>query len=47
MEYLAEFTSDQAWGPDGYLSEKGLISMSDEERAKFQKDGQELAQLER
>lgn len=47
MEYLAEFTSDQAWGPDGYLSEKGLISMPDEERAKFQKDGQELAQLER
>jgi len=22
-EYLAEFTSEKAWGKDGYLSEKG------------------------
>jgi phosphate transport system substrate-binding protein len=32
-EYLAEFTSDKAWGPDGYLADKGLIPMPDEERA--------------
>jgi phosphate transport system substrate-binding protein len=31
-EYLAEFTSEKAWGKDGYLSEKGLIPMSDAER---------------
>jgi phosphate transport system substrate-binding protein len=37
-EYLKEFTSDKAWGPDGYLSEKGMIPMPDEERAKFRKD---------
>ena len=24
-EYLAEFTSDRAWGKEGYLAEKGLI----------------------
>ena len=31
-EYLAEFTSDKAWGPDGYLSDRGLIPMPDKER---------------
>jgi phosphate transport system substrate-binding protein len=31
-EYLKEFTSEKAWGPDGYLSEKGLIPMPDDER---------------
>ena len=34
-EYLAEFTSDKAWGAEGYLSEKGLIPMPDDERAKY------------
>ena len=34
-EYLAEFTSNKAWGPEGYLSEKGLIPMPDTERAEF------------
>lgn len=33
--YLAEFTSDKAWGPEGYLAEKGMIPMSSEERAEF------------
>ena len=26
-EYLAEFTSEKAWGEDGYLAEKGMIPM--------------------
>ncbi|MBK8175048.1 MAG: PstS family phosphate ABC transporter substrate-binding protein [Rhodospirillales bacterium] len=26
-EYIAEFTSEKAWGPDGYLAEKGLIAL--------------------
>lgn len=30
-EYLAEFTSEDAFGEDGYLAEKGLIPMQDEE----------------
>jgi len=34
-QYLDEFTSDKAWGPEGYLSEKGLIPMPDAERAKY------------
>ncbi len=32
--YLAEFTSEKAWGPDGYLADKGLIPMPDAERTK-------------
>ncbi len=32
-EYLAEFTSEKAMGEDGYLSDKGLIPLPDDERA--------------
>ncbi len=31
-EYIEEFTQEDAWGPDGYLVEKGLIPLLDEER---------------
>jgi phosphate transport system substrate-binding protein len=31
--YLAEFTSDRATGDDGYLADKGLIPLPDQERA--------------
>jgi phosphate transport system substrate-binding protein len=37
-EYLAEFTSERAWGPDGYLSDKGLIPMPDDERKQMATD---------
>jgi phosphate transport system substrate-binding protein len=30
--YLREFTSERAWGEEGYLSERGLIPMPDAER---------------
>ena len=33
-EFLAEFTSEKAWGKDGYLSEHGLVPMRDAERRK-------------
>jgi phosphate transport system substrate-binding protein len=32
-EYLKEFTSEKAWGEDGYLSERGLIPLPDAERS--------------
>lgn len=32
-EYLAEFTSEAAAGEDGYLADKGLIPLPDEDRA--------------
>jgi phosphate transport system substrate-binding protein len=44
-EYLAEFTSDKAWGPDGYLAEKGMIPMPEAERAKFQASVRDLQAL--
>jgi phosphate transport system substrate-binding protein len=31
-EYMDEFTSEKAWGPDGYLAAKGLIALPDAER---------------
>jgi phosphate transport system substrate-binding protein len=45
-EYLAEFTSEKAWGEEGYLADKGLIPMPDSERAMFTKNAKELASLE-
>jgi phosphate transport system substrate-binding protein len=33
--YLEEFTSEKAWGEDGYLAEKGMIPMPDAERQQF------------
>jgi phosphate transport system substrate-binding protein len=32
-DYVAEFTSEAAFGPDGYLADKGLIPLQDDERA--------------
>lgn len=34
-EYLAEFTSEQAWGDDGYLADKGMIPLPEEQRAEI------------
>ena len=42
-EYLAEFTSEKAFGPGGYLSDRGLIAMPDAERKKFQSDAAKLS----
>ncbi|MEZ5652123.1 MAG: PstS family phosphate ABC transporter substrate-binding protein [Burkholderiaceae bacterium] len=36
-EYLAEFTSEKAWGDEGYLADRGLIPMPKAERAAFSK----------
>ncbi len=37
-EYLEEFLGDRASGPDGYLAEKGLIPMKDDEHAQWMAD---------
>jgi phosphate transport system substrate-binding protein len=34
-EYIAEFTSEKAFGPEGYLADKGLIPSPDAERDQF------------
>ena len=44
-EYMAEFTSEKAWGAEGYLADKGLIPMSDEERKAFAAAAKNLTNL--
>ncbi|MBO6784788.1 MAG: PstS family phosphate ABC transporter substrate-binding protein [Alphaproteobacteria bacterium] len=44
-EYVTEFTSDTAWGPDGYLVDKGLIPLPDADRAAMAKSAQGLESL--
>ncbi len=41
-EYLAEFTSEKAWGPEGYLADRGMIPMPETERKQFAKDVKDL-----
>ncbi len=42
QEYLAEFTSERAWGEEGYLSERGLIPMPVAERRKYAQSAKKL-----
>ena len=44
-EFVTEFTSEQAWGPDGYLVDKGLIPLPDADRAAMAKQAQGLESL--
>jgi phosphate transport system substrate-binding protein len=44
-DYLAEFTSDKAWGAEGYLSEKGLIPMPEAERKQFAHDAKAMTPM--
>lgn len=46
-EFVEAYTSDDAFGPDGYLSERGLIPMPDEEREFFRKSGEEMIVLDK
>jgi phosphate transport system substrate-binding protein len=45
-EYIAEFTSEKAFGKDGYLVQKGLISMPDAQRKSEATKGKELLNLQ-
>lgn len=45
LEYVAEFTSEKAFGEDGYLLDKGLIPLPSSERQKYRKDGTNLTKL--
>ncbi|MEZ5452991.1 MAG: substrate-binding domain-containing protein [Thiothrix sp.] len=44
-EFVAEFTSDAAWGDDGYLSDKGLIPLPQEMREASAKAAADLKPL--
>jgi phosphate transport system substrate-binding protein len=45
-EYIAEFTDEDTWGEYGYLAEKGLIPMGEDEMAQFAEDAANLTPLE-
>ena len=44
-EFLNEFTSEKAWGPDGYLTDRGMIPMGTEERQGFHDSIEQLTNL--
>jgi phosphate transport system substrate-binding protein len=44
-EYLKEFTSDSAWGDFGYLSDKGLVPLPEQERKQVLAQVQALTNL--
>ena len=46
QEYAMAFTSEKAMGEDGYLTEKGLIPLGEDELTKVQEDVQGLTRLE-
>ena len=44
-EFLAEFTSDKAFGPEGYLADRGLIALPDDQRKQVTENTKKLATL--
>ena len=46
QEYLAEFTSEKAFGEEGYLSEKGMIPLGEDERARVAGDVKGMKNLQ-
>lgn len=46
QEFLAEFTNENTWGDEGYLTDKGLIPLSAEERALWAEKINGLAPLD-
>ena len=43
--FLREFTSERAWGDEGYLSDRGLIPMPEEERSEVAANVRDLSPL--
>jgi phosphate transport system substrate-binding protein len=44
-EYVEAFTDEKAWGPDGYLADRGLIPLPDAERKKVRDEAMGLSNL--
>ncbi|MDA0663132.1 MAG: substrate-binding domain-containing protein, partial [Proteobacteria bacterium] len=44
-EFMAEFTADSTWGNEGYLTDKGLIPLGDDERKTWHEKVMGLANL--
>ena len=46
QEFVEEFTSERAAGPDGYLLDKGLIPLPDDKLMQIRKRGEEMSVLD-
>lgn len=46
QDYIAEFVSEEAFGPDGYLKERGLVPLGDERRAEVREAALEGTPME-
>lgn len=46
QEFINEFTSERAWGDDGYLTDRGLIPMPEEERESFGSDAASMRAMQ-
>ncbi|MEJ5349617.1 MAG: PstS family phosphate ABC transporter substrate-binding protein [Desulfosoma sp.] len=44
-EFVQEFTDDKAWGPQGYLADKGLIPLPESERASMREAARAMKPL--
>ena len=44
-DFVGEFTSDKAWGDEGYLVDKGLIPLPEEDRSKIRQESLGLEPL--
>ena len=44
-EFVAEFTKEDTWGDDGYLVDKGLIPLPDNDRKAIKSSANALAPL--
>lgn len=44
-EYIAEFTKESTWGEDGYLTERGMIPLSDKLHAKYAANAKSLLEM--
>lgn len=45
QDYINEFTSNKAWGEDGYLAEKGMIPLGDDLRSEIGKTARSLSPM--
>ncbi len=44
-DFVAEFTAESTWGPDGYLADKGLIPLPDADRTSIAASAKEMAPM--
>jgi phosphate transport system substrate-binding protein len=46
VDFISEFTQEDAWGPTGYLVEKGLIPLQEDQREEVRRKALALETIE-